>query len=64
MLKLRLNFESYSYGIMIFTNLPSEFINHWNINSYMENTRQHQQEQKKQVYQKGLKLAKKKIKKV
>ena len=30
-LKLRLNSESNSCGILIFTNMPSEFLNHWNI---------------------------------
>ena len=46
MLKLRLNSESDSYGILFFTNLPSEFLNHWNINSYMKDTGQHEQETK------------------
>ena len=58
MLKLRLNSESDSYGILIFTNLPSEFLNHWNINSYMKNTRQHQKETKT-ILPKRLMLAKK-----
>ena len=35
--KLRLNLEFDSCGILIFTNLPSEFLDHWNINSYMKN---------------------------
>ena len=26
-----------SYGILILTNLPFEFLKHWNINSYMKN---------------------------
>ena len=26
-----------SYGIVILTNLPFEFLNYWNINSYMKN---------------------------
>ena len=60
MFKIRLNSESDSYGILIFTNLPSEFLNHWNINSYMKDTGQHQKRNKKQVYQKGLMLAKEK----
>ena len=47
MLKLRLNSEYDSYGIMIFTNMPSKFLNHWNINSYMKNIGQHQKETKK-----------------
>ena len=59
MLKLRLNSESNSYGIMNFTNLPFEFLNHWNINSYMKNTEQHQKETKT-ILPKGSVLAKEK----
>ena len=46
MLKFKPNSEFDSYRILIFTNLLSEFLNHWNINSYMKNTGQHQQETK------------------
>ena len=44
MFKFKPNLESDSCGILILTNLPFEFLNHWNINFYMENIRQHQKE--------------------
>ena len=59
MLKFKPNSESDSYRILIFTNMPSEFLNHWNINSYMKNTGQHQQETKT-ILPKRLMIAKKK----
>ena len=46
MLRFKPNSESDSCRILIFTNLPYEFLNHWNINSYMKNTGQHQKETK------------------
>ena len=52
-LKFRTNSESDSYGILTFTNLPSEFLNHWNINSYMKNTGQHQKRNQNGSTKKG-----------
>ena len=46
--EFRLTLESVScdsYGILILTNLLLEFLNHWNINSYMK-AKQHQREKK------------------
>ena len=58
MLKFKPNSEPDSYRILIFTNMPFEFLNHWNINSYMKNIRQHQKETKT-ILPKRLTLAKK-----
>ena len=56
--KFKLNLESGSCEILTLTNFPSEFLIHWNINSYKKN-KTTLKRKKKQFYQKGLMLAKK-----
>ena len=56
--KFRLNLEC-DCGILTLTSFPSEFMIHWNINSYGKNRTTPKKIKKKQFYKKGLRLTKK-----